>query len=362
MLQKLFRYTFVLTMVTMTSQIFSQIKLPTHNPALPFIGAKKNSWTGNPLLQGKYVNIEFPHTIGFKDVMKWKRMKNPYEAFKKTDTTKIKVFEGAEKAITDTADGIFWLGHATFFIRLGGKTFITDPVFGKVSGFMKRESVLPISLDKLPKIDYLLMSHDHRDHCDKMSLKFLSKKNPPMKYFAGLEMDKVLGSFMKGNEGQTAGWYQQYTSENHVFKLWFLPTRHWCKRGLTDENIRLWGSFILEIDGLVIYFGGDSGYGSHYKETAELFPKIDIAILGIGAFEPEWFMESNHSSPAKAFQSFQDLNATYMVPMHYGTFDLADEPVCLPGQLLNDIAIKQKKTQQVLIPLLGQNILEMIKK
>ena len=148
----------------MTSQIFSQIKLPTHNPALPFINTKKNSWTGNPLLNGKYVNIEFPHTIGFKDVMKWKRMKNPYEAFKKTDTTKIKVFAGAEKAITDTGDGIFWLGHATFFIRLGGKTFITDPVFGKVSGFMKRESVLPISLDKLPKIDYLLMSHDHRDH------------------------------------------------------------------------------------------------------------------------------------------------------------------------------------------------------
>lgn len=334
--------------------------LPTHNPSLSFIKTQSN-WTGNPIENGMYQNSEFPYLPQFKDVRKWKSQVNPYEAQKKNDNTRLQVYPDAQKVISDTGDGIFWLGHATFLIRLGGKTFITDPVLGKASGVMKRFSKLPIPLDNLPKIDYILMSHDHRDHCDKGSLKFIAKRNPQLKYFSGLQMDGLLKKYLKGAEGQVAGWYQQYSLEGHLFKLWFLPTRHWAKRWFTDTNIRLWGSFILEIDGMVIYFGGDSGYGSHYKEIAQYFPKIDIAILGIGAFEPEWFMEKNHSSPQKAFQAFVDLNAKYMVPMHYGTFDLSDEPVCLPGELLNQIALKNEKTQQVIMPMLGQNILSLMK-
>ncbi len=334
--------------------------LPSHNPSLPFLAGKKN-WTGNPIKNGMYQNSEFPYLPLFKDVRKWKSQLNPYEAQKKNDKTRLEIYPDAQKAISDTGDGVFWLGHATFLIRLGGKTFITDPVLGKASGVMKRFSQLPISLDNLPKIDYILMSHDHRDHCDKGSLKFIAKKNPQVKYFSGLQMDGLLKKYLNGADGQVAGWFQQYTLEGHLFKLWFLPTRHWAKRWFTDTNIRLWGSFILEIDGMVIFFGGDSGYGNHYKEIAEYFPKIDIAILGIGAFEPEWFMEKNHSSPQKAFRAFIDLKAKYMVPMHYGTFDLSDEPVCLPGQLLNQIAIKNEKTQQVVIPMLGQNILTLLK-
>lgn len=334
--------------------------LPSHNPSLPFIEAKKN-WSGNPIKNGMYQNAEFPYLPQFKDVRKWKSQVNPYEAQKKKDKTRLPIYPDAQNAISDTGDGVFWLGHATFLIRLGGKTFITDPVLGKASGVMKRFSPLPIALDNLPKIDYILMSHDHRDHCDKGSLKYIAKRNPHVKYFSGLQMDGLLKKYLKGAEGQVAGWFQQYTLEGHLFKLWFLPTRHWAKRWFTDTNIRLWGSFILEIDGMVIFFGGDSGYGSHYKEIAEYFPKIDIAILGIGAFEPEWFMEKNHSSPQKAFQAFLDLKAKYMVPMHYGTFDLSDEPVCLPGEMLNEIAIKNEKTQQVVIPMLGQNILKLMK-
>ena len=335
-------------------------QLPTNNPSLPFI-ERKTIWTGNPVKNGMYQNDEFPFLHQFKDIKKWKSQKNPYELQKKQDTTRLQVFPNAETLICDTGDGVFWLGHATFLIRLGGKTFLTDPVLGKASGLMKRYSPLPVALDKLPKIDYILMSHDHRDHCDKGSLKLIAKRNPELKYFSGLQMDGLLTKFMKGSQGQVAGWYQQYTLEGHLFKLYFLPTRHWGKRWFSDTNKRLWGSFMLEIDGVVIYFGGDSGYGSHYKEIAELFPKIDIAILGIGAFEPEWFMEQNHASPQKAFQAFLDLNAHYMVPMHYGTFDLSDEPICLPGSLIKEIAVKNEKTQQVLIPMLGQNILKMMK-
>lgn len=113
--------------------IMNQVKLkgqnlPTHNPDLPFIEAKKSQWTGNPIVNKQYQNHEFPYTPEFKDVRKWKSQKNPYEAQKKIDKSRLKIAEHAEKEILDTQDGLFWLGHATFLIRLGGKTFITDPV------------------------------------------------------------------------------------------------------------------------------------------------------------------------------------------------------------------------------------------
>jgi L-ascorbate metabolism protein UlaG (beta-lactamase superfamily) len=104
-----------------------------------------------------------------------------------------------------------------------------------------------------------------------------------------------------------------------------------------------------------IYFGGDSGYGSHYKDIAKLFPEIDYAILGIGAYEPEWFMESNHSSPEKAYQAFLDLGAKYLIPMHYGTFDLSDEPIGKPQEVLESIKIN-KGDDRVIIPQLGGNL------
>jgi L-ascorbate metabolism protein UlaG (beta-lactamase superfamily) len=167
-------------------------------------------------------------------------------------------------------------------------------------------------------------------------------------------MDEILCKFLPKASGQTAGWYQQYITEG--FELYFLPARHWAKRGLNDTNRRLWGSFLLKINGKTIYFGGDSGYGSHYKDIAKLFPEIDYAILGIGAYEPEWFMQDNHSSPEKAYQAFKDLKARYFIPMHYGTFDLSDEPIGKPQRELEKIKELQQDNS-VIIPILGENLL-----
>jgi L-ascorbate metabolism protein UlaG (beta-lactamase superfamily) len=167
-------------------------------------------------------------------------------------------------------------------------------------------------------------------------------------------MSRLLKAFLNQAPGQEAGWYQQYNTEG--FELVFLPTRHWAKRGLTDTNQRLWGAFILKIDGLTIYFGGDSGYGSHYKDVAALYPEIDYAILGIGAYEPEWFMEDNHSSPTKAYQAFKDLKAKYFIPMHYGTFDLSDEPLGKPQRELEEIK-RVSQDSGIIIPVLGANLL-----
>lgn len=342
-----------LVLLVFSIQFSHSLMSQVYNPELPFIERKPSQWNGNPTLKGRFFHPQYPMNKSFSDVMKWKKMKNPYEQDKKNDTSQLPIAHDLSDLKSDTTDGIFWLGHATFVIRINGIQFITDPVFGKAT-VLKRFSTLPVAIDQIPSTHYLLMSHDHRDHCDRKSLKLLKKLNPSLKYFSGLNMDGVLRRYLNGSEGQVAGWYQQFKTDS--FELYFLPTRHWAKRGLFDTNKRLWGSFILKIRGTTIYFGGDSGYSTHYKEIAEMFPDIDYAILGIGAFEPEWFMESNHSSPDKAYQAFKDLKAKRMIPMHYGTFDLSDEPVCYPQQMLEKIK-ESRKDSSIIIPNLGGNLM-----
>lgn len=322
----------------------------------------KSDYLGTPLKNGRYHNPDYPFLLSFKDVRKWKKQTNPFLEFKKSDTFQLPVSSDLAWINDDSMDGVAWLGHATFFIRLGGVTLITDPVFGNASRVLKRYSQLPVKPENLPAIDYVLLSHDHRDHMDYLSMRALSKMNPNAQYLCGLSTGKLLKRFNRNGYIQEAGWYQQYQLDDQNVRITYLPTRHWCRRWITDTNKHLWGAFVIEVGGKVIYFGGDSGYGKHYLETKELFPNIDLAILGIGAYQPEWFMESNHSSPAKAYQSFLDLGANFMVPMHYGTFDLSDEPIGEPAERLLEIATENKMTQRVLIPALGQNIMAMMPK
>ena len=330
-----------------------------HNPALKYHPLKLE-YKGTPISKGRYFNPDYPFLLSFKDVRKWKKQTNPYEQLKKSDTFQLPISQDLNWIKNDSIDGMAWLGHATFFIRMGGKTLITDPVFGNASWVVKRYSSLPVTPEELPQMDYVLLSHDHRDHMDYRSLRLLSKLSPKAQYLCGLSTGKLLKRFNRNGRIQEAGWYQQYQLDDEIVKITYLPTRHWCRRWITDTNRHLWGAFVIEVGGKVIYFGGDSGYGKHYKEAQQLFPHIDVAILGIGAYQPEWFMESNHSSPAKAYQSFLDLGATYMVPMHYGTFDLSDEPIGEPGDRLMSIATENKMTQRVLLPALGQNIFGMM--
>lgn len=231
------------------------------------------------------------------------------------------------------------MGHATFYIRLNGVGILTDPVFDTPS-FFKRFVDVPSQLEHIRKIDYVLLSHDHRDHMDEASLRSIAKRFPKAVFLAGLRSDDVLTEWKTAdNPVQTAGWFQEYSlfQDGVISKaprIYFHPVRHWSQRFLLDTNWRLWGGFVIETDKATIYFGGDSGYGRHYREAAELHPKIDYCLIGIGAYEPRWFMEPNHNNPADAVKAFRDSGAATLVPMHYGTFDLSDEP---PGAPLRDL-------------------------
>lgn len=290
-------------------------------------------WKGTPVDdEGRFVNHEFPHQYSFFEFLKWRFQRNPQRAEKKADTWHQETVFNID-FLHSGKDCIVWFGHASFFIRLGGVNILIDPVFYNIP-FFKRHTPFPLDPAKLKGIDYILVSHNHLDHCDKHSLQLLSRNNPQATYLTGLKMDSLLKRFTHSEQVQTAGWYQQYHTDGRI-KVFFLPARHWSKRGLNDLNRQLWGAFVIQAGGKTIYFASDSGYGSHFKDLGRIFPVIDYSIIGIGAYKPAFFMEQSHISPVDAVKAVNDMNARAMIPMHYGTFNLADEPMSDPVKTLH---------------------------
>jgi L-ascorbate metabolism protein UlaG (beta-lactamase superfamily) len=300
----------------------------------------KTDWKGTPVDEkGRFVNHEFPFLPKLKDLLRWQTSGNPQKVEKQNDPNRLTVLDPND-FLAGEKDGILWLGHASFFIRVNGKSILLDPIFGKPP-FVKTFVDVPSPLENIKKVDYVLLSHDHRDHTDEESIRQIAGKFPEAKFYGGLRMEELLRDWLTPtNEVQTAGWFQQFKLPDENLKIYFLPVRHWCRRGLFDTNERLWGGYVIQGAGKTIYFSGDSGYGSHYKETAELFPEIDYFLIGIGAYRPVWFMEPNHNSPEDSVQAFVDAKAKTLIPMHFGRFDLSDEP---PGEPLS---LLQKKAQE----------------
>ena len=299
-----------------------------------------DGWKGTPLnSQDRFVNLHTLFRYSFLDVLKWQTTINPYKKEKRASTWRLEVKKN-EDFLDNQVNSITWLGHASFLMCLGGKRLLIDPILYPLP-MMKKFSELPCSPEKFKDIDYLLISHNHRDHADEQSIKLISSQNPRMQVLTGLKNDILLTPWLNKQPIQTAGWYQQFNDTANL-KIYYLPTRHWAIRYTWDLNKMLWGAFVIQYQDITIYFGGDSGYDQHFKEAASLFPNIDYAILGIGAYEPRWFMRQSHTAPDEAVQAFHDLKAKTMIPMHYGTFDLADEPLHKPLEILKNLEEENK--------------------
>lgn len=301
----------------------------------------KADWKGNPIdKKNRYMNLDGLSARGFKDVFNWKVLqKNKYKNQREGQQTNVTVFQNTD-FLDGSVDSITWLGHATFVICIGGVKIITDPVLYDIWP-LKRFTDLPCDIEDLTGFDIILLSHNHRDHADEKSMKKITALNPQAVIYTGLEIGKLLNGWGINNEIVEAGWYQSYPSFENKLDITYLPAKHWNRRFLSDLNEMLWGSFMISCGEKNIYFGADSGMGIHFEEIGSMYD-IDIAILGIGAYEPVWFMKLSHTSPSDALLAKEELNAKVMIPMHYGTFDLSDEPIFNPKDVLKALSMDRE--------------------
>jgi L-ascorbate metabolism protein UlaG (beta-lactamase superfamily) len=306
---------------------------PTHNPSLQFI---KSNWQGNPLDEkGRYRNLYDKSEKGFSDLFKWQLKGNEFKKMKIGQQTNVNVLPYHQGIDKMPIGSLLWLGHATFIYKFSGATIITDPVLFNITP-IKRMTPLPINTEVLININIILLSHNHRDHLDEKSMKLIARQNPNAIIYTGLGIGPLLRSWGIKNQIVEAGWYQRYPDIDDL-KITFLPSKHWNRRYLTDLNTMLWGSFMVASDNKTLYFGADSGIDLHFEEIGNLFPNIDLAFLGIGAYEPNWFMQPAHTNPTEAVKCAKMLKCKLWIPMHYGTFDLSDEPIFMPKRELEKI-------------------------
>lgn len=221
---------------------------------------------------------------------------------------------------------ITWIGHSTFFLQYEGMNIITDPIWARRLGFEKRLGQPGIAINEVPPIDLILISHSHYDHLHIASIRKLYRAGTTLVVPVGLKRKMLRKGFRNCMEME---WWQEIKLGK--IKLTFVPTQHWTRRTPWDTNTSHWGGYILEPAESEnkrlspnLYFAGDSGYFPGFKEIGNRY-KIDIALMPIGAYEPEWFMTSQHVNPEEAIQAFLDVGAETMIPMHYGTFRLADD-------------------------------------
>ena len=234
-----------------------------------------------------------------------------------------------------------WIGHATFLIKLGGTTIITDPVFSNNAGpliFGPKRYVPPaLKLNQLPKIDLFLLTHNHYDHQDMRTIRKFPFKET--KVLTPLN----LGKYFKRNrfyDVSEMDWYDEIIVND--IKITLLPAVHWSKRSLTDTNKTLWGSFLIEYKEKKIFFACDTGYGNIYKSLGEEYGPIDLTMINIGAydFKPMFEKSIYHTTPEEALQIAKDLNSKKVLGTHWGTFVLSLEPILEPPKRFKDNAKK----------------------
>ena len=245
-----------------------------------------------------------------------------------------------EKVLSDLRkyqedDYVAWIGHATFLIKLGNITIITDPVFSKNAGPLifgpKRFTEPALKLNEIPKTDIFLLTHNHYDHQDMTTIRRFPFKN--VKVLLPLKLGKYFSrnGYKDVNE---MDWYEEIEINKNL-KITFLPAVHWSKRSLTDTNKTLWGNFLIEYNGKKLLFGCDTGIGNIYKDIGNKYGPIDLTFINIGAYNfypimPYKDKSIYHTNPEEALEVAKNLKSKKVIGMHWGTFVLSLEPIMEP--------------------------------
>ncbi|MFI5337035.1 MAG: MBL fold metallo-hydrolase [Opitutales bacterium] len=227
---------------------------------------------------------------------------------------------------------VTFIGHATFLLQYPGLTVLTDPVFARHAGpfdLLGPPRVRPASpaLDQLPRIDVVLLSHNHYDHLDLAALRWLARERRP-RILTTLGNRAWLESRGVGGVSELDWWQTDPTAPE--LNIICTPAQHWSSRWPWDRNRTLWGGFLLKTPAGSVFFCGDSGWGPHFSTIGARFGPVRLALLPIGAYEPRWFMEPSHMNPDEAVRAHLALGAHRSLGMHHGTWQLTDEGIEAP--------------------------------
>jgi N-acyl-phosphatidylethanolamine-hydrolysing phospholipase D len=245
---------------------------------------------------------------------------------------------------------VTWIGHATVMAQLGGLTLLTDPIFSERASPLarigpKRHQPPGIATHQLPHVDLVLASHNHYDHLDEASVDALNRQagGPPL-FVVPLGLKPWLADRGVRNAVEL-DWWQDHRVPGPAgeVQVTLVPAQHWSARGLTDRLTTLWGGFAVLAPDCHLFYAGDTGYSRDFSDMRQHFAHrqrledgggFDIALLPIGAYEPRWFMAIQHVNAEEAVKIHRDLGAKKSLGVHWGTFELTDEPLDEPPRAL----------------------------
>ncbi|HEY2580991.1 MAG TPA: MBL fold metallo-hydrolase [Mucilaginibacter sp.] len=235
----------------------------------------------------------------------------------KTDTSVYQIPPAAGLRVT-------WIGHSSILIEIDGKTILTDPVWSDRVSFSsffgpKRFFAPPLQLDELPPLDAIIISHDHYDHLDKQTIKYYAGKAIP--FFCSMGVGEHLKKWGIDDRFITELDWGDSAMLGTDCKITTTPARHFSGRGITGRNETLWSSFVIKGAKHNIFFGADSGWFPGFKAIGDAYGPFDLTILEIGAYGKHW--PDIHMGPDHASNAHLALNGKLMMPIHYGTFNLA---------------------------------------
>lgn len=231
---------------------------------------------------------------------------------------------------------VTFIGHATFLLRFDGLTILTDPIFANYAGPFgrlgpKRARPPALRLDELPPIDVVLVTHNHYDHLDLATLRWLARAHRP-KILTSLGNQAWLAARGVANVREFDWWQSDDVAPG--LRVTATPAQHFAARAPWDRCRTLWNGFLLHTPAGTVFFGGDSGWAPHFAAIREKFGAPDLAFLPVGAYEPRWFMTPVHMNPDEAVRAHRALGAKRSVGMHFGTFQLTNEGLDAPLQAL----------------------------
>jgi N-acyl-phosphatidylethanolamine-hydrolysing phospholipase D len=307
---------------------------------------------------------------GLADLMRW-RWRSAREGLPPVPSTPTPRVEPDLAFISSNAGAgaamqpaVTWIGHATVLAQLGGLNLLTDPIFSQRASPVSfagpvRAHPPGLTLAQLPRIDLVVISHNHYDHCDAPSLQALNEQpgGPPL-FLVPLGMKRWMSEIGVDNTIEMDWWQSHRIGEVEVVMT---PVQHWSGRSLSDRMNTLWGGWAVFAPDAHLFFAGDTGYSPDFSDIARRFAArqgargFDIALIPVGAYEPRWFMKEQHVDPDEAVRMHRDLRAQRSLGIHWGTFELTDEALDEPPRALaRALARAEVSSDQFFLLALGQ--------